>query len=394
MPSRRKSPTVRRSPTVRSSPTVRKSPRKTKERPNYYGGGKGNEDDSGDRDGSLIAVRKKVSRQLSKTTGNVGYKKSLRESQAPTRKTSTDGLLESSESEFEDKSESGSESESDDERREGRRASASQGGNNKKASDYAKGTPRENEGRHVVGTRNSDAQEQGSDGTPSDDSRVLGTRKSSNQEEQGRANTHGSVKAGGRLNHASRNGGNDSPSGTDEDRHDEGSRTRHIHKGLQRRMFQREEVGQDEDSDGEDEQVDLKRQVRMMDRTIRELKRKNESLELRLDRETKMSRTNKSMLSGQEMNFVKDVNDFCKEKLFPREKFLRNNWQDYLPNDRRSFYRLCMDNLSIPEGSDPKDIWGRVVVPAVRDKYQSLKCNLNNKIKSVYMGMKMLQKCR
>jgi hypothetical protein len=76
----------------------------------------------------------------------------------------------------------------------------------------------------------------------------------------------------------------------------------------------------DEDSDGEDE-VDLKRQLRMMDRTIKELNRKNESLELRLDRETKMSRTNKSMLSGQEMNFVKDVNDFCKEKLFPSEKF-------------------------------------------------------------------------
>lgn len=343
----------------------------------------------------MIPGQKKLSKPAVKKTRKVGSKKSRRVSQAPTRNTSADALFASSESEYENKSESESESESesDNERREGRRASASQGGNIKKASDYAKGTPRENEGRRVVGTRNIGAQEQGSDGTPSDDSRVLGTRKSSNQEEQGRAKTHGSVKAGGRLNDASRDCGNDSPSGTDEDRHDEGSRTRHIHKGLQRRMFQREEVGRDEDSDGEDE-VDLKRQLRMMDRTIRELKRKNESLELRLDRETKMSRTNKSMLSGQEMNFVKDVNDFCKEKLFPREKFLRNNWQDYLPNDRRSFYRLCMDNLSIPEGSDPKDIWGRVVVPAVRDKYQSLKCNLNNKIKSVYMGMKMLQKCR
>ena len=110
-------------------------------------------------------------------------------------------------------------------------------------------------------------------------------------------------------------------------------------------MFEREEVDQDEESDSED-QEGLKRLMREMDRTIRELKRKNESLELRLDRETKMSRTNKSMLSGQEMNFVKDVNDFCKEKLFPREKFLRNNWQDYLPNDRRSFYRLCMDTSS------------------------------------------------
>jgi hypothetical protein len=339
-------------------PTLRKSPRKTKHKPDYYGGNQGGEDDIENRGGNLISGRKNVSEPSVKKKRKVGSKKWRRESQAPARKASSEGLLASSESEYEEKSES--ESESDDERKEGRRASASQGGNNKKASDYAKGTPRENEGRRVVGTRNSGAQEQGSDGTPSDDSRVLGTRKSSNQEEQGS---------------------------------EEGSRTRNIHKGLQRRMFQREEVGRDEDSDGEDE-VDLKRQLRMMDRTIRELKRKNESLELRLDRETKMSRTNKSMLSGQEMNFVKDVNDFCKEKLFPREKFLRNNWQDYLPNDRRSFYRLCMDNLSIPEGSDPKDIWGRVVVPAVRDKYQSLKCNLNNKIKSVYMGMKMLQKCR
>ena len=372
-------------------PTLRKSPRKTKKKPDYHGGNQGGEDDIENRGGNLIPGRKNVSEPLVKKKRKVGSKKSRRVSQAPTRNTSADALFASSESEYENKSES--ESERDVKRREGRRASASQGGNNKKASDYAKGTPRENEGRRIVGIRNSGTQEQGTDGTPSDDSRVLGTRKSSNQEQQGRAKTHGSVKAGGRLNDASRDCGNDSPSGTDEDRHDEGSRTRNIHKGLQRRMFQREEVGRDEDSDGEDE-VDLKRQLRMMDRTIRELKRKNESLELRLDRETKMSRTNKSMLSGQEMNFVKDVNDFCKEKLFPREKFLRNNWQDYLPNDRRSFYRLCMDNLSIPEGSDPKDIWGRVVVPAVRDKYQSLKCNLNNKIKSVYMGMKMLQKCR
>jgi hypothetical protein len=63
---------------------------------------------------------------------------------------SADGLLASSESEYEERSESESESESDNERREGRCASASQGGNSKKASDYAKGTPRENEGRRVV----------------------------------------------------------------------------------------------------------------------------------------------------------------------------------------------------------------------------------------------------
>ena len=130
--------------------------------------------------------------------------------------------------------------------------------------------------------------------------------------------------------------------------------------------------------------------MRNMEQMINELKRKNNILELRLERATKTARTDKTMWTGEEINFVKDINDFCKEKLYPKEKFLRKNWQEYLPHDRRSFYSLCMNHLSIPEGSDPKEIWGRVVVPAVRDKYQSMKCNLNNKIKSVYMGMKIL----
>ncbi len=108
-----------------------------------------------------------------------------------------------------------------------------------------------------------------------------------------------------------------------------------------------------------------------------------------MERATRIAKTDKSMWTGEEINFVKDINDFCKEKLYPKEKFLRKNWQEYLPHDWRSFYNLCMNHLSIPEGSDTKEIWGRVVVPAVRDKYQSMKCNLNNKIKSVYMGMKL-----
>jgi hypothetical protein len=49
-----------------------------------------------------------------------------------------------------------------------------------------------------------------------------------------------------------------------------------------------------------------------------------------------------------------------------------------------------MKHLSIPEGSNPKEIWGRVIVPSIRDKYQSMKCNMNNKIKSVYLSMRCL----
>jgi hypothetical protein len=49
-----------------------------------------------------------------------------------------------------------------------------------------------------------------------------------------------------------------------------------------------------------------------------------------------------------------------------------------------------MKHLSIPEGSDPRETWGRVIIPVVRDKYQSMKCNMNNKIKSIYMSMRFL----
>ena len=121
-------------------PTLRKSPRKTKKRkPDYHGGNQGGEDDIENRGGNLIPGQKKLSKPAVKKTRKVGSKKSRRVSQAPTRNTSADALFASSESEYEGKSESESESESesDNERRKGRRASASQGGNNKEASDYA-----------------------------------------------------------------------------------------------------------------------------------------------------------------------------------------------------------------------------------------------------------------
>jgi hypothetical protein len=41
----------------------------------------------------------------------------------------------------------------------------------------------------------------------------------------------------------------------------------------------------------------------------------------------------------------------------------------------------------IPEGADERDIWERVIVPLIMRKYQSMKCNINNDIKSIYMGM-------
>ena len=120
----------------------------------------------------------------------------------------------------------------------------------------------------------------------------------------------------------------------------------------------------------------LTKKIKDLERTVQDLRSV-----------TRMDNHDKTEWTGEEMNFVKDINDFCKEKLYPKEKFLRKNWQLYLPNDRTSLCWVVMKNLSIPERSDPMDMWNRVIVPSIREKYLSMRCNLTTKIKGIYMSM-------
>jgi len=55
---------------------------------------------------------------------------------------------------------------------------------------------------------------------------------------------------------------------------------------------------------------------------------------------------------------------------------------------RNSLYSLCMQHLKILEGADARDIWVwvRVIIPTISKKYQHMKGNLNNDIKSIYMS--------
>jgi len=158
---------------------------------------------------------------------------------------------------------------------------------------------------------------------------------------------------------------------------------------LQKSIFNNEDDDNDEgDDDYEDSDhgASWMNEMRKKDNKITMLKRKINALESTIKKMQSTSMVtgrDKAGWTGEELIFVKDINDFCRENLYPKEKFLRKNWQEYLPNDRRSLYSVCMKHLSIPEGSNPKEIWGRVIVPSIRDKYQSMKCNMNNKIKSV-----------
>jgi hypothetical protein len=167
-----------------------------------------------------------------------------------------------------------------------------------------------------------------------------------------------------------------------------------VDEGLTKRIVVNENEYDDEEEQEDEDSDDgrtLLSENRKKDRMIATLTRKIKDLERTVHEMNSVTRTDnrdKTEWTGEEMNFAKDINDFCKEKLYPKEKFLRKNWQLYLPNDRNSLCWVVMKNLSIPERSDPMDIWKRVIVPTIRDKYLSMRCNMTTKIKGIYQSMK------
>ena len=86
---------------------------------------------------------------------------------------------------------------------------------------------------------------------------------------------------------------------------------------------------------------------------------------------------------GKEANFTDSVLSFVKEYLFPRFKFLKNEWMKY-DKGQDSFSTFVQGKVQIPEGADYKDQWERVICPTIQAKYVSIRCNLNNEIRRTY----------
>jgi hypothetical protein len=138
---------------------------------------------------------------------------------------------------------------------------------------------------------------------------------------------------------------------------------------------------------------EIKRSRQDLLKIIDEKDKKIGSLELKISKSKMPNRHIKRKVreeypwTGEETNFTKTVNHFCKNFLFPRYKFLKVGWQDVLPERPTSLYSLCMQKLKIPEGADKRDILEKVAVPSIRMKYSDMKCNLNNNIKSIHLSM-------
>ena len=132
---------------------------------------------------------------------------------------------------------------------------------------------------------------------------------------------------------------------------------------------------------------ELVERLREKERTIKKLQEEVHSLRRNKSRPNKKDIRERMNWSGEEINFADSVNTFVQEFLFPRYKFLGGGWQNYERDKRNSLSSMCLRRLSLPEGSDMKDIWERVIVPTIQMKYVNIKGNMNNDIKKIYISM-------
>ena len=90
--------------------------------------------------------------------------------------------------------------------------------------------------------------------------------------------------------------------------------------------------------------------------------------------------------NSEEVNLSDRVSLFCRDYLFPRFKFLSDDWQKYDDQNENSLSYFVSAKMKMNHMNRYEDLWERVFVPTIRLKYQTICCNLNNAIKRIYKG--------
>jgi len=78
---------------------------------------------------------------------------------------------------------------------------------------------------------------------------------------------------------------------------------------------------------------------------------------------------------------------FCRDYLFPRFKFLSNDWQKYDAENENSLSYFFGAKMKMKRMNRYEDLWERVFLPTIRLKNQTIHCNLNNAINQIYKGV-------
>jgi hypothetical protein len=88
--------------------------------------------------------------------------------------------------------------------------------------------------------------------------------------------------------------------------------------------------------------------------------------------------------TSDKVNLANKINNFSRDVMFPRYKFLKEGWQDYKPSNKKSLSYFVVQkmadtyqNMRISRsGREFKDQWETVYVPVTEKKYQNMRTML------------------
>jgi len=142
---------------------------------------------------------------------------------------------------------------------------------------------------------------------------------------------------------------------------------------------------------------ELKKMMRARELKIANLQGENERLkgELKecLERMRKLQRQvmngdvhqGGNMLQTKEIDLYDHTNQdiisqFCKNKLFPHQKFLHQSWKVYSDKDKSSLCYKCNEEIDVPVLEDGEFYWTNKIVPMIYKKYCKIRANINSGI--------------
>ncbi len=80
------------------------------------------------------------------------------------------------------------------------------------------------------------------------------------------------------------------------------------------------------------------------------------------------------------------ISQFCKNKLFPHQKFLHPSWKVYSDKDKSSLSYKCNKEIDVPVLEDGEFYWTNKIVPMINKKYYEIRANINSGMKVEYFG--------
>jgi hypothetical protein len=147
----------------------------------------------------------------------------------------------------------------------------------------------------------------------------------------------------------------------------------------------------------------LKKMIRARDFTIANLQSENDKLKGDIEEcRAKMRKLQQQLMNGdvhQVRNTLQTsdydsydylnqdiIARFCKNKLFPHQKFPHPSWKVYSANNKNSLSYKCNKEIDIPVTEDGEFYWMNKTVPMINKKYCKIRANINSSIKGEYFG--------